>query len=175
MVGWDSAPDRWPEGDGHSPMPGAFEGAVLFMANALGEVLPRPENGVEIDPHRQDADGIPIVRIHLDHGPNEARMREDALASLREMLGCVGGVPIGEHLLGPGSSIHEVGTARMGVDRRSSVVNPDNETWDVRNLFISDGACWPTSGWQNVTLTLIAITARCCDAIAGRLGSSSPR
>jgi choline dehydrogenase-like flavoprotein len=62
----------------------------------------------------------------------------------------------------PGMFVHEVGGARMGSDPKSSVVDPFGRCWDVPNLFVTDGACWPTSGWQNPTLTEMAITARAC-------------
>ena len=69
----------------------------------------------------------------------------------------------------PGSSIHEVGTARMGSDRRSSVLNPYNQCWDVPNLFITDGAAFASAGFQNPTLTMMAITGRACHYIASEL------
>ena len=73
------------------------------------------------------------------------------------------------HLTGepaiPGFCIHEVGTARMGDDRRTSVVNRYNQAHDVKNIFVTDGACWVSSGCQNPTLTMMAITVRACDYI----------
>ena len=65
----------------------------------------------------------------------------------------------------PGLCIHEVGTARMGDDRKKSVLNKFNQSWDVKNLFVTDGACFVSQGCQNPTLTMMAITVRACDYI----------
>jgi choline dehydrogenase-like flavoprotein len=71
----------------------------------------------------------------------------------------------------PGMFVHEVGGARMGTDPRESVVDPSCRTWEVPNLLVTDGACWPTSGWQNPTLTEMAVTARACShAVEGLQG-----
>jgi choline dehydrogenase-like flavoprotein len=69
----------------------------------------------------------------------------------------------------PGMFVHEVGGARMGADSRSSVLDPWARAWDVPNLYVTDGACWPTSGWQNPTLTEMAVTARSCEHAAQQL------
>jgi choline dehydrogenase-like flavoprotein len=69
----------------------------------------------------------------------------------------------------PGMFVHEVGGARMGADPAASVVDPWCRAWDVPNVLVTDGACWPTSGWQNPTLTQMAITARACDHAAAAL------
>jgi choline dehydrogenase-like flavoprotein len=69
----------------------------------------------------------------------------------------------------PGLFVHEVGGARMGTDPRSSVLNPFCRCWDVSNVFVTDGACWPSAGWQNPTLTEMAITARACDHAVSEL------
>lgn len=65
----------------------------------------------------------------------------------------------------PGHCIHEVGTARMGTDAKSSVLNRYNQSWDIPNLFVTDGAVWVSSGCQNPTLTMMAVTVRACDYI----------
>src|SRR5262249_3050100 len=69
----------------------------------------------------------------------------------------------------PRMVVHEVGGPRLGTDRRDSVLGPSCRSWEVRNLYATDGACWPTSGWQNPTLTEMAVTARACDYAADRL------
>jgi choline dehydrogenase-like flavoprotein len=68
----------------------------------------------------------------------------------------------------PGMAIHEVGTARMGSDPKKSVLNPFNQTHDITNLFVVDGACFVSSGCQNPTLTMMAITVRACDRLIER-------
>jgi len=68
-------------------------------------------------------------------------------------------------LSAPGLAIHEVGTARMGSDPKKSVLNPYNQMWDAKNVFVTDGSCFVSQGCQNPTLTMMAITARACDYI----------
>ena len=69
----------------------------------------------------------------------------------------------------PGSSHHECGTARMGTSPENSVVDANNECWDARGLYVTDGACFPSQGIQNPTLTILALTARACHhALSGR-------
>jgi choline dehydrogenase-like flavoprotein len=69
----------------------------------------------------------------------------------------------------PGLFVHEVGGARMGDDPKTSVTNRYGQLWEVPNLFITDGACWVSSGWQNPTLTEMAITARGCEHAVAEL------
>jgi choline dehydrogenase-like flavoprotein len=138
---------------------------------AFGEVLSSFENHVAIDPGRVDAWGIPTVRIECRYGENERRMAADQHRCLEEMAAAAGWeVEKSEAELGPpGLSVHEVGTARMGSDPASSVLDPHNRCWDVPNLFVTDGACFTSGGWQNPTLTMMAITARACDHIVEAL------
>ena len=72
-------------------------------------------------------------------------------------------------LASPGLCIHEVGTARMGNDPKASVLNRFNQSWDVKNLFVTDGACFVSIGCQNPTLTMMAITVRACDYIVDEM------
>lgn len=73
----------------------------------------------------------------------------------------------------PGSAIHEIGGARMGADPRDSVLNQLNQCWDVPNVFVTDGSCFVSSGYQNITLTIMALTARACEHVVAchRLGT----
>ncbi|HKX32270.1 MAG TPA: GMC oxidoreductase, partial [Blastocatellia bacterium] len=142
---------------------------VSFWIGAYGEMLPRQENRVTIDPNKVDAWGIPVVHISSSHSDNELAMVKDALESIREMVDAAGyltfstsGTPAP-----PGFSIHEVGTARMGQDPKTSFLNQWNQSWDVKNLFVTDGSCFVSQGCQNPTLTMMAITARACDYLAG--------
>ena len=142
---------------------------VSFWIGAYGEMLPRKENRVTIDPNRVDAWGIPVVHISSSHSDNELAMVKDALESIREMVDAAGyltfstsGTPAP-----PGFSIHEVVTARMGQDPKTSFLNQWNQSWDVKNVFVTDGSCFVSQGCQNPTLTMMAITARACDYLAG--------
>jgi choline dehydrogenase-like flavoprotein len=138
---------------------------------AFGEVLPRFENHVAIDPQSKDAWGIPTVRICCRYGENERLMAADQHARLEEIAEAAGWeVENSDGDLGPpGLSVHEVGTARMGSDPVTSVLDRHNRSWDVPNLFVTDGACFTSGGSQNPTLTMMAITVRACEFIVERL------
>ena len=131
------------------------------------ECLARKENYVEIDRDRVDAWGIPILKIHAEYGDNEKMLWKDGREQAAEMLEAAGAKNV--NLTGTqsvfGFCIHEVGTARMGNDARTSVVNRFNQAHEVKNIFVTDGACWVSSGCQNPTLTMMAITVRACDYI----------
>lgn len=139
-----------------------------FAAASFGEMLPRQENLVTLDADRRDAWGISVLRIDCAHGREElARAREQA-AALRE-LAEVADVTlslIDETPAPPGSANHECGTARMGDHPANSVLDPHNECWEAKGLYLTDGACFPSQGTQNPTLTLLALTARACDYAA---------
>ena len=144
------------------------EGDVsAFWMSAFGEMLPRKENRVCIDTARLDAWGIPTVRISCTHSPNEVAMAADSIQTMKEMAREAGFEVTVESpgLNAPGSCVHEVGTARMGTSPRTSVLNQFNQSWDVANLYVTDGACFVSQGPQNPTLTMMALTARACDHI----------
>ena len=134
---------------------------------AFGEMLARPDNTITIDKDKKDAWGIPVARIQCTRGDNDLAMARDMVDSLREMLHGAGfQLAFATGMLStPGLAIHEVGTARMGTDAKKSVLNPYNQMWEVKNVFITDGSCFVSQGCQNPTLTMMAITARACDYI----------
>ena len=128
-------------------------------------MVPRPENGVTLDPERRDAWGIPVLRIDCAHGDTElvqAREQTAALRGLAEVAG-VTLTHIDEAPAPPGSAIHECGTARMVSDAASSVLDSHNQCWEAQGLYLTDGACFPSQGTQHPTLTILALTARACD------------
>jgi choline dehydrogenase-like flavoprotein len=147
------------------------------------EVLPHFDNYVAIDPGLKDRWGIPSVHISCSWKDEDRKLAAAARRDTEEMVRAAGGVPgmVTDHfhtpfvrgllrgiekewtLSTPGMFVHEVGGARMGSDPAASVVDPHCALWDVDNLYVTDGACWVTSGWQNPTLTEMAITARACD------------
>ncbi|MGH9239395.1 MAG: GMC oxidoreductase [Vicinamibacterales bacterium] len=157
-------------GIGAEYLEGVRDGVYSAWLAAFGESLPRYENYCEIDPDLRDAWGIPALRIHMTHGPNEHALMEDAAAAAAEMLDAVGArqIAVASQPRTPGASIHEVGTARMGHDRRTSVVDAENCLHDVRNVFVMDGACFVSSGSQNPTLTMMALAVRACDRLVER-------
>ncbi|HJQ26324.1 MAG TPA: GMC family oxidoreductase [Blastocatellia bacterium] len=132
-------------------------------------MLERFENHVEIDPAGiVDAWGIPVLRIHIQHSDNELEMAKDAAETSEEILRAAGAevVSTGGKVTTPGRIIHELGTARMGNDPKKSVLNPFNQVWDAKNVFVTDGAAFVNSANQNPTLTILALTIRACDYIA---------
>ena len=145
--------------EGRAPAP--------FRLGAFGEMLPRKENRVTINKDVKDAWGIPVAHIECTHSDNEHAMARDAFEQLQEMAHEAGFEVVAKNarLANPGLCIHEVGTARMGDDPKTSVLNRFNQSWDVKNLFVTDGACFVSTGCQNPTLTMMAITARACDYI----------
>jgi choline dehydrogenase-like flavoprotein len=132
---------------------------------AYGETLAEYKNKVTLSEDQKDQWGLPVLDIDMTFGENERKMRKDMLASAIEMLeACdvknVNGFDNGAI---PGSVIHEMGTARMGNDPKTSVLNKWNQSHDIKNLFITDGSCMVSSPPQNPSLTYMALTARACD------------
>jgi choline dehydrogenase-like flavoprotein len=142
----------------------------------FGECLPRADNQVQLA-KETDEFGVPLLRIHCTWGENELAMRKDMAASAAEMLEAAGCKEVRtrdaykEGGLGaePGLGIHEMGTARMGRDPHTSVLNAHNQAHDVPNLFVTDGACMASSSCVNPSITYMALTARACDYAVGEL------
>ncbi|HZS50277.1 MAG TPA: GMC oxidoreductase, partial [Bryobacterales bacterium] len=133
----------------------------------FGECLARKENYVELDKDVVDAWGIPALRISMTWSDNEKKLYDDGRLQAAEMLEAAGAKNIrltGEYSV-PGFGIHEIGTARMGDDPKTSVLNRFNQAHDVKNIFVTDGACFVSSACQNPTLTMMAITVRACEYI----------
>ncbi len=127
-----------------------------------GECLPRHDNVVSLDPELKDKWGVPALRIQCTFGPNEQAIMKDVQVTAAEMLEAAGARDISTYddSAPPGLCIHEMGTARMGRDRRTSVLNGWNQVWDAPNLFVTDGACMASSANQNPSITYMALTAR---------------
>jgi len=158
------------EGYGASFKKAVKEGTYGIGLGAFGESLARWDNYVEIDPNLKDAWGIPALHIAMTHGDNEAALMDDAGAAAAEMLEAAGAkdIRVQANVEMPGMAIHELGTARMGADPKKSVLNPFNQTHDVKNLFVMDGAGFVSSACQNPTLTMMAITVRACEHLIDR-------
>ena len=140
-------------------------GPWRFSFFGFGECLPNHDNYVVVDKEKLDAWGIPTLKIHCAYGENELALRKDMAVAGAEMLEAVGGKNIFPFQRDdpPGLTIHEMGTARMGRDRKTSVLNSFNQAHDVKNLFITDGAAMASSSCVNPSLTYMALTARACD------------
>ena len=140
-------------------------GPWTMSFGGFGEMLPRPENRATLHPTLVDAWGIPTLHIECAWSANELAIHRDMNLTAAELLEAAGAKDIRPDARGPstpGNTNHEMGTARMGRDRRTSVLNGWNQTWDVPNVFITDGACMTSSGNQNPSLTYMALTARAC-------------
>jgi len=165
------------------------KGAIGFLIGH-GEVLPRAENQVQLDPSTVDAWDIPVPHIDCAWSENEHRMLVHINQQIEDIVQVAGGQCMGltdlfrvpffsdyirqmEATMAlatpPGYYIHEVGGAGMGTTPDNSVVNCQNQCWETPNLLVTDGACWPSSGWQSPTLTEMAITARACALITEKL------
>ncbi|MEN3340282.1 MAG: hypothetical protein V7647_3958 [Acidobacteriota bacterium] len=155
----------------------AFKAALLGSVTTLnlggfGECLPRPENSIELDPDVVDVFGIPVLRIRMGWSANEAAMIADMATSAAEMLEAAGARNVRPWTVTdrmPGMGIHEVGVARMGASPKTSVLNQFQQTHDVRNLFVMDGAGFTSSACQNPTLTIMALAVRSCDFLMNEL------
>jgi choline dehydrogenase-like flavoprotein len=141
---------------------------AFINVGAFGEVLPRYENQVSIDPDVKDAWGIPVLRFQYKFSDNEHKMGEDMVTSAKEMFDAAGIEIIGvdRELLTEGWSIHELGTARMGNDPKTSVLNQFQQSHDVRNLFVVDGSSHVSASCQNPTWTIMSLAWRSCDYLA---------
>jgi choline dehydrogenase-like flavoprotein len=135
--------------------------------NGFAECLSHFENFCELDKDKVDRWGIPVLRISAAYGDNEKNMLKDASETAAEMLEAAGAEDVKprNEISIPGLAIHEVGTARMGDDPRTSVVNRWQQCHDVSNLWIMDGSVYPSSACQNPTITIMALASRACDRL----------
>jgi choline dehydrogenase-like flavoprotein len=147
-------------------------GESLWSLCAMLEVLPRAGNRVSLDETQRDCWGVPAVRVDFEYSQNELQMREDAEACMSEMTEGLSWQVEQQIRMLPGQFVHELGGARMGTSPNNSVLNRHNQSWDVPNLFVLDGSCFATSGWQNPTLTIMALAVRACGFIEARIRSN---
>ncbi|MEP1144253.1 MAG: GMC family oxidoreductase [Henriciella sp.] len=139
---------------------------------AFGEVLPNEDNQIRLHPNKTDQWGFPIPVTDVSWGNNERNMVRQAIRDTRAMLEAAGGIdiqtddPETAEPAPPGIGIHEMGTARMGRDRSTSVLNEWNQSWDIPNLFVTDGSFMTSGGCQNPSLTYMAFSARAADHAA---------
>ena len=147
-----------------------------FGAVSFAEMLSRPENRVTLDREQRDVWGIPVLRIDCTHGDEELMRAREQIAALRDLTELAGVTLTGISKAPepPGFASHETGTARMGSEPASSVLDPYNQCWEAQGLYLTDGACFPSQGSQNPTLTILALTARACDhALRGKLACNT--
>jgi len=147
--------------------PGEWE----IGATAFGEMLPNHANHVTLDQAKKDKWGLPVLKIDCATGENERLMRKDMMTDMAEILEQSGvkKVEIFDNGYFPGMGIHEMGTARMGRDPKTSVLNAHNQVWDAPNVFVTDGSCMTSAANQNPSLTYMALTARAADYAVSEL------
>jgi choline dehydrogenase-like flavoprotein len=154
----------------------AYKQAVLeprasLNVTGFGEVLPRWDNFVELDPQVKDIYGIPVLKIHMSDGENERAMIQDMGDSAGEMLEAAGAKNIRTyaHPSAPRWALHEAGIARMGADPKKSVLNQFQQSHDIKNLFVMDASGFTSNPCQNPTLTIMSLCVRSCDYLMGEL------
>ena len=160
---------------------GIGRGTREWVMIAHGEMQPRYENYVSLDPNVKDAWGIPVARIECSHSRDDVNMVAHMKRKLPE-IAAAGGLRADKNLhlrsirfrpfrsliltkygaWWPGVAIHETGGARMGDKPDNSVLNSYCQCWDADNVFVTDGACFVSPGFQNPTLTMMALTVRAC-------------
>lgn len=137
----------------------------------FGEILPYHDNKITLDKSVKDKWGLPVLAMDAGLKENELTMRKDIIKELVAMFEAAGVKKITtwdkDYAIGQG--IHEMGTARMGRDPKTSVLNANNQVWDARNVFVTDGACMVSSACQNPSLTYMALTARAAEFAVNEL------
>jgi len=174
--GGASRPD-WKRGEGVEGIGAELKASLRgpgpwqFSIEGFGEMLPDKRNRVWLDENRKDEWGIPILNIDCEHRENEHAMIKAMATDAVEMLNSAGlaNIQSDTSLAPPGLLIHEMGTARMGRDPATSVLNEFNQAHDVPNLFVTDGASMTSSACQNPSLTYMALTARASAAAVDML------
>jgi glucoside 3-dehydrogenase (cytochrome c) catalytic subunit len=169
--------DGWSRAVAELGVGGKFKDALAqpgewsIGATAFGEMLPNHANMVSIDETKKDKWGLPVLAIDCAYGENERLMRKDMANDMAETLEAAGVKDVntydGECF--PGMGIHEMGTARMGRDPKTSVLNAHNQVWDAPNVFVTDGSCMVSTACPNPSLTYMALTARAADFAVNEL------
>jgi choline dehydrogenase-like flavoprotein len=146
-----------------------------FYMTIMGEVLGRYENHVRVDHQKVDAWGIPVLHIETKYTDNEFNMSKDAIETVTEIAHTAGFELLSKNDVPnpPGYSIHEVGTCRMGNDPRRSVLNRWSQSHDHNNLFVVDGAGFVSAGWQNPTMTILALSMRASEYLADQMSKGN--
>ncbi|MBL0154138.1 MAG: GMC family oxidoreductase [Chitinophagaceae bacterium] len=138
---------------------------------AFGEMLPNHSNKMTLNKNVKDKWGLPVIDLDVEMKENELKMRKDMMADAEEMLNAAGVKDVTAYDSGyaPGMGIHEMGTARMGRDPKTSVLNGNNQVWDAPNVFVTDGACMTSASCVNPSLTYMALTARAAEFAVNEL------
>ena len=124
-----------------------------------------------LDTSKKDNWGRPVITIDCEFKANEKAQHEHMKITGREMMEATGfkNIVVTSNMSFPGNANHEMGTARMGHDSKTSVLNKWNQMHEVPNVFITDGSCMTSNSYQNPSLTYMALTARACDYAVGEM------
>lgn len=149
----------------------ATPGPWYIRMGGFGEILPNHANRVTLDRTRKDKWGLPLLAFDAQLRENELKMRKDMSQDAAEMLDAAGfrEVKTFDRETGVGLGIHEMGTARMGKDPKTSVLNKWNQVHACKNVYVTDGSCMTSSACQNPSLTYMALTVRAVDHAVGEL------
>jgi choline dehydrogenase-like flavoprotein len=169
--------DGWSRAVAELGIGGAFKDAATepgqwsMGGTAFGEMLPNHANMVTLDETKKDKWGLPVLKIDCATGENERLMRVDMANDMAETLTAAGlkDVKTFDEPCFPGMGIHEMGTARMGRDPKTSVLNKHNQVWDAPNVFVTDGSCMVSTACQNPSLSYMAFSARAADYAVSEL------
>jgi choline dehydrogenase-like flavoprotein len=146
-------------------------GGWTIGMTAFGEMLPYHENRIFLDPENIDKWGLPVLAMDVETKENERKMRKDMIQDAVDFFQAAGikDVYPWDSGYAPGQGIHEMGTARMGHDPKTSVLNKHNQVWDAPNVFVTDGACMTSGSCVNPSLTYMALTARAAEFAVAEL------
>jgi choline dehydrogenase-like flavoprotein len=146
-------------------------GGWTIGATGFGEILPYHDNKISLNKTVKDKWGLPVLTMDAGLKENELKMRKDIIKELVAMFEAAGvkNIKTWDKDYNIGQGIHEMGSARMGRDPKTSVLNGQNQVWDAKNVFVTDGACMTSSACQNPSLTYMALTARAADFAVSEL------
>ncbi|MEP6950003.1 MAG: GMC family oxidoreductase [Ginsengibacter sp.] len=146
-------------------------GSWQIGATGFGEILPYHDNQMTLDKNKKDKWGLPVLAMDAGLKENELTMRKDIIKELVAMFEVAGvkNITTWDSNYAIGQGIHEMGTARMGRDPKTSVLNAHNQVWDAQNVFVTDGSCMTSSACQNPSLTYMALTARAAEYAVSEL------
>jgi len=152
-----------------------YYGSFMYF-DGRGEMIPNEDSYCEIDPTVVDQWGIPVLRFHWKWSEHETKQAAHMVRTFADLITSMGGTVNGtvetdgaKVIADGGQIIHEVGTCRMGTDPRTSVLNQHCQSWEVKNLFVTDGAPFVSNADKNPTLSILALAWRTCDHILGEM------
>jgi choline dehydrogenase-like flavoprotein len=173
--------DTWTRGIDSADFGADFKNEITrpgqwnLYTEGYGETLPNHDNHIWLSPEKEDRWGIPRLNVSMEYGDNEREMAKQMMTDVVEMMESAGleNVKGFNHPVTPGSVIHEMGTARMGRDPKTSVLNAHNQIHTAPNVFVTDGSCMVSSPPQNPSLTYMALTARAANYAVEQLKSGA--